>query len=140
MSIPIDGRVEPGSPTPADQSNSHGGRIAFDHPVDVALAWKMRTSTLDLVIDGEVCAWAVLQLRAVLVDLLAIFRPAEVIIDCSRVTFADARAASMLVQVKRLTTTNAAALRLPAPSAPLLRILELGGLKNEFDTTALRPT
>ncbi|GAA2067645.1 hypothetical protein GCM10009839_94200 [Catenulispora yoronensis] len=56
----------------------------------------------------------------------------HLIIDCSGVTFLDSMGLRVLVHLRRLVTDDGREFSLRAPSAPVLRVLELAGVEGLF--------
>lgn len=127
-------------PTSADPKRSERGHVELDRPVAAGVHWELVGSTLDIVLAGDLCVCSVPELQPVVLDLLVRLQPADVVIDLSDVTFADARAANMLVHVDRLATLNGAVLRLAAPSTAVARLLGLCGMCDAFEITTVRST
>ncbi|GAA2010531.1 hypothetical protein GCM10009839_00540 [Catenulispora yoronensis] len=56
----------------------------------------------------------------------------NLVIDCSEITFLDSMGLRVLVQALQTATTNNHTFALAAPSAPVLRVLELAGVQSLF--------
>jgi len=59
----------------------------------------------------------------------------DLIIDCSQVTFLDSMGLRVLVHAMQRASTNSRVITLAAPSQPVLRVLELAGVKELFTVT-----
>jgi stage II sporulation protein AA (anti-sigma F factor antagonist) len=57
---------------------------------------------------------------------------ADLVIDCSLVTFMDSMGIRVLVQTMQRAAENGSDFALAAPSEPVLRVLDLAGVKSLF--------
>ncbi|WP_194891914.1 MULTISPECIES: STAS domain-containing protein [Catenulispora] len=64
---------------------------------------------------------------------------ADLLIDCSGITFLDSMGLRVLVHTLQRATANDRTITLAAPSQPVLRVLELAGVKDLFPLTGPVP-
>jgi stage II sporulation protein AA (anti-sigma F factor antagonist) len=60
---------------------------------------------------------------------------ADLVVDCSRVSFLDSMGLRVLVHAMQRAAANSSVVTLAAPSQPVLRVLELAGVKELFTVT-----
>lgn len=63
----------------------------------------------------------------------------DLVFECSRVTFLDSMGLRVLVHAMQRGTANGRSVTLTAPSQPVLRVLELAGIKDLFPMTEPAP-
>lgn len=63
----------------------------------------------------------------------------DVVLDCSRVTFMDSLGIRVLIQLRQTVTGAGHSLILASPSIPVIRVLELAGLKQLFAYSGAEP-
>lgn len=63
----------------------------------------------------------------------------NLVIDCSQVTFLDSMGLRVLVHAMQRATASDRTVTLAAPSQPVLRVLELAGVKDLFPITGPSP-
>lgn len=63
----------------------------------------------------------------------------DLVIDCSRITFLDSMGLRVLVQSRQRAVDNGRDFALAAPSEPVLRVLELAGVKSLFTVLGAAP-
>jgi stage II sporulation protein AA (anti-sigma F factor antagonist) len=63
----------------------------------------------------------------------------DLVIDCSRVTFLDSMGLRVLVHTMQRATEHGRDFALAAPSAPVLRVLDLAGVKSLFPVVGPLP-
>ncbi|NUP50247.1 MAG: STAS domain-containing protein [Catenulispora sp.] len=65
--------------------------------------------------------------------------PADMVMDCSRVTFLDSMGLRVLVQSMQRAAGHGCGFALASPSQPVLRVLELAGVKSLFSVIGPLP-
>lgn len=61
----------------------------------------------------------------------------DLVVECSRIDFLDSMGLRVLVHAMQRATANGRGVTLAAPSQPVLRVLELAGVKDLFLVTDL---
>jgi len=64
---------------------------------------------------------------------------ADLVVDCSRITFLDSMGLRVLVHAMQRATANGRGITLRSPSQPVLRVLELAGITELFAVTVAAP-
>ncbi|MFD0634692.1 STAS domain-containing protein [Catenulispora yoronensis] len=65
--------------------------------------------------------------------------PIDVVVDCSRVTFLDSMGLRVLVHAMQRAAGHGCGFALAAPSQPVLRVLDLAGVKSLFSVIGPLP-
>lgn len=63
----------------------------------------------------------------------------NLVVDGSRITFLDSMGLRVLVHALQRATANGRSITLESPSQPVLRVLELAGIKELFPVTGTAP-
>lgn len=94
------------------------------------LGWSVRQDDLVLAVGGDICTLSAKPLGARLRELVVQFPARFVTLDLAEVTFADARAITMLIELDRACATTGSMLIVQRPSAAVERLMQLCGFPN----------
>lgn len=97
--------------------------------VETELGWSVRADDLLLAVRGDVCTATVQPLGARMSELAVQFPVRLVILDLADVTFADARAIRLLVELDRACTAAGSLLVVGRHGAAVERLLRLCGIE-----------
>jgi anti-anti-sigma factor len=100
--------------------------------VETVLGWTVREDDLVLAVSGDICTASAQPLGARLRDLVVQFPVRLVTLDLTGVSFADARAVTLLVELDRTCRDAGSRLTVARPSAAVVRLLQLCGLGPDF--------
>jgi anti-anti-sigma factor len=100
------------------------GGMAEARPLDVRVQRGARDDTTVVQAAGELDFTSINRLRAVLLPLVA---RGTVVLEATEVTFCDSAGLLAILQANRDARAQGAVFRLAAPSAPLIRVIELAG-------------
>ena len=64
---------------------------------------------------------------------------ADLVVECSQITFLDSMGLRVLVHAMQRATANGRSVTLRSPSQPVQRVLELAGIKELFPVTGAAP-
>ena len=98
--------------------------MAEARPLDVRVQHGARDGTTVVQAAGELDFTSINRLRAVLLPLVA---RGTVVLEATEVTFCDSAGLLAILQANRDARAQGAVFRLAAPSAPLIRVIELAG-------------
>lgn len=98
---------------------------------DIWMGWTVANDVLVMAMAGDVCTAGVTPLTGRVEDLVLQFPARTVMLDLSRVGFADARLVSLLAQVERMCFESGSELALTAISPAVRRVLGVCGWPTE---------
>jgi anti-anti-sigma factor len=94
---------------------------------DLWMGWTVADDVVVIAIAGDVCTAGVPKIIARVDELIRQFPARTVLLDLSRVAFADARAVTMLVLLDRTCRESGSELSITAVSAAVSRLLDVCG-------------
>jgi anti-anti-sigma factor len=94
---------------------------------DIWMGWTVEDDVVVVAVAGDLCTAGVPMLHGRIEELVLQYPARTVLLDLSRVDFADARAVTMLVQIDRLCRTSGSDLEITATGRALGRVLDLCG-------------
>lgn len=96
--------------------------------VETELRWSVRSDDLRLSVRGDLCTATVQPLGARMRELAVQYPVRLVIVDLADVTFADARAVRLLVELDRTCTAAGSTLTVGERSQAVERLMQLCGI------------
>jgi anti-sigma B factor antagonist len=100
--------------------------------VETELGWTVQEDDLVLAVRGDICTASMRPLEARLRDLVVQFPVRLVTLDLAGVSFADARAVTLLVELDRTCADAGSRLTVARPSSAVVRLLQLCGLRPDL--------
>lgn len=98
---------------------------------DIWMGWTVADDVVVMAVAGEVCTAGVIPLADRIEEIVRQFPARTVMLDLSRVGFADARVVSLLAQVERLCVDSGSELTVTATSPAVWRVLGICGWPTE---------
>ena len=96
--------------------------------VETELGWSVRAEDLLLTVRGDICTATAQPLGSRMCELAVQFPVRLVIVDLGEVSFADARAISMLVELDRVCAAAGSILAVGRRSTAVARLMHLCGI------------